>query len=201
MSDTTKKAQPWDHFIKVVAHVASSMLMTTKGNLPASIITICFGEQLLNKFMHLAFVENSHPDVRYIRDKRKTVKFTDKEGATKGFGHTDHDKKLNEMALAWESVTSVIVEDGFLIYGGNVELRFNLFFKEHEKVAFKKGEEVHNLTLGGLNLFLNTWFAKQKDKEGKTINHVLSWTHVPAAEDFFVLSVKGLTPRQQYKAK
>ena len=196
MSDTTKKAQPWDHFIKVVAHVASSMLMSTKGNLSGDIIAICFGEQLLNKFMHLAFVENSHHDVRYIRDKQKTVKFTDKEGNTKGFGHTDDDKKLNARALAWEKIAKVIVDDGFLIYGGKVELRFSLFFTVDQRTSFEGGEEVHGVTLGGLNRFLSTWFSKSKEKD---FNYV--WTHVPLEESYWVLSIGGLTPRQKYKAK
>lgn len=201
MSDMTKKAQPWETFVRVIGHVASSMLMTAKGNLPEELIDICFGESLINRFMQFALLASLADSDRYISDRSKKVKFIDADGNTKGFGWKDEDRKMNEEALAWESLTSVIVEDGFLIYGGNVELRFNIFFKEHEKICFQKGEEVHDVTLNGLNLFLSTWFTKPRDKDGKYTNHALTWTHVPVAEDFYVLSVKGLTPRQRYKAK
>ena len=201
MSDMTKKAQPWETFVRVIGHVASSMLMTAKGNLPEELIDICFGESLINRFMQFALIASLADSDRYISDKAKKVKFTDEKGNTKGFGYTDEDKLLNEKALAWEPLTSVIVEDGFLIYGGNVELRFNIFFKDVEKGCFQKGEKVHDVTLDGLNLFLSTWFTKPRDKDGKYTNHPLTWTFVPAAEDFYVLSVKGLTPRQRYRAK
>jgi len=196
MSDTTKKAQPWDNFIKVVAHIASSMLMSAKGNLPESIINICFGESLLNRFIHLAYISSIRENERYISDKAKTVKFTDENGTTKGYGYTDEDKALNAKALIWEENASVIVEDGFLVYGGKVELRFNLILKEDEKAAFEKGEEIHGVTLTGLKRFLSTWFSKSKDKSFNLV-----WTYVPLNEDFYVLSIEDLTPRQRYKAK
>lgn len=196
MSDTTKKAQPWDKFVRVIGHVASSMLMTSKGNLPEVIIDICFGESLINKFMHFAFISSLADNERYISNCKKKVKFTDDKGTTKGFGYTDEDRQLNAMALAWEKIAKVIAEDGFLVYGGKVELRFSLMFTTEERTSFEANEDVNGATLAGLNRFLSTWFSKSKDKDFNLV-----WTHVPLDEDFYVLSVQDLTLRQKYTAK
>lgn len=201
MSD--KKTMSFLNFVHLIGHLCNTLLV--QGGLKEEQVDFFFGDGLVNRFrlysMNLIVPRNA----RYLQDVKPSTTFVGETGQVSTItrdSYTDEQRSLNAKALAWEKICGVTLSKGFTIYNGNVDIVFNntFTFTPEEKARFLNGEEVKAMHLEGLYTFLGLWFATPKKEEGqKKAQFKLTWTEVPTTEPYYILTIKGLTPRQQWR--
>lgn len=201
MSD--KKTMPFTNFLYIVGSLCNAMMI--EGKLSEGQLDTFFGDSLVNRFrlysMNLIVPKGS----RYLQDTKPSTTFVGNNGEVSKVtldSYSQEQRSLNAKALAWEKVSGVTLSKGFMMYNANIDIVFNnsFTFTPEEKASFLKGEEVKGLYLEGLYTFLGLWFATPKKEEGqKKAQFKLNWTEVPTSDPYFILTIKGLTPRQQWR--
>tara|TARA_S200000501_G_scaffold372231_1_gene416847 strand:+ start:2042 stop:2686 length:645 start_codon:yes stop_codon:yes gene_type:complete len=175
------------HFIK---------LTTPEGTHPfhviGCLITALFGSSFRAAIRNIQHVASLPDNARYIENiYSKEVK----ENGAKTFKevYSEEAKLVQYWAEQFRKHSHVICKEGFLIYGGNIDLCLDYIWSEELYADFQnpdKGIEK------GLFAFLNLHFASKK---GKDDDFKVVWDKLPLAVPQYVLSVKGLSLKKRYK--
>lgn len=201
MSD--KKTMSFISFVHLIGHLCNVLLV--EGKLKEDQLDLFFGDGLVNRFRLYSMNLIVPKGARYLQDVKPSSTFVGENGEVSNVtldSYSPEQRSLNAKALAWEKVAGVTLSKGFTIYNGNIDIVFNnsFTFTPEEKARFLKGEEVQKMYLEGLYTFLGLWFATPKKEEGqKKAQFKLHWTEVPTSDPYYILTIKGLTPRQQWR--
>ena len=173
-----------------------SKLTTAEGTHPFDVIncliTALFGSSFRAVLRNIQHVASLPDNARYVcgtyskevgEDGIKTFKEVYSEEA----------KLVQHWAEQFRKHSHVICKEGFLIYGGNIDLCLDHVWSEAQYADFQNPDSGMEK---GLFAFLNLHFAHQKGKED---DFKVVWDKMPLAVPQYVLSVKGLSLKKRYK--
>lgn len=156
------------------------------------LITATFGSSFRATIRNIQHVASLPDNARYIENiYSKEVK----ENGSKAFKkvYSDQAKLVQHWAEQFRAHSHVVCKEGFLIYGGNIDLCLNYVWSEEMYADFQNPDSGIEK---GLYAFLNLHFAHANGKDG---DFKVVWDKLSLAEPKYVLSVKGLSLKKRYK--
>ena len=156
------------------------------------LITALFGSSFRAMLRNIQHVSSLPDNARYIEGVYSKEMG---ENGSKAFKevYSEEAKRVQHWADQFRAHSHVICKEGFLIYGGNIDLCLDYIWTQESYADFQNPDSGIEK---GLFAFLNLHFAPQK---GKDDDFKVVWDKLPLAEPKYVLSVKGLSLKKRYK--